>query len=487
MVDNSIDRPLGKQIMKVRMQPNSLDIPPETPFRNDLLRRQEAIQALTAILGGIEGSCALSVDAGWGFGKTTFLNMCAQYMRNQDFAVVQFNAWETDFTDDPLVALSTEITTGLKAVAPHGIEELRAATNSLARLRWPLARTLASVIPIVGTQLAAEMNSLDDANGEDDRLLRYEKTTAEVSEFREKLQKVANSLDGDRPLIVVIDELDRCRPSYAIELLEVAKHLFTVDRIMFVLATNRTQLAHSVKAIYGSEFDAEGYLERFFDIDYRLPEPDRSGFVGSNMNALGLSDPDVALVREVLAKSGLNFRGITQGLHRLRLAMASMPEEPVLARRLLAVLAAVRTTDHKTYYRWIEDEETDGAIVEALFQHRAFRTLSQNLRDYVEAVVIVSALPVVPPVDDMALARIPLYVQYRNLRDKPKPTNGGKDEKHWRHARAVLEHVSHIGRTVEDNRRFSNTDDPLGWSTALQHLELVSHQFVPEEAIEATT
>ena len=75
--------------------------------------------------------------------------------------------------------------------------------------------------------------------------------------------------------MVMINELDRCRPSYAVELLEVAKHLFSADRIVFVLAVNCDQLAHSVTALYGNDFDAEGYLRRFFDVDFQLPEPDR--------------------------------------------------------------------------------------------------------------------------------------------------------------------------------------------------------------------
>lgn len=77
----------------------------------------------------------------------------------------------------------------------------------------------------------------------------------------------------------MIDELDRCRPSYAVELLEIAKHIFAADRIVFVLAINRDQLAHAVKALYGIEFDAEAYLRRFFDLDFHLPVPELDDFI----------------------------------------------------------------------------------------------------------------------------------------------------------------------------------------------------------------
>ena len=50
----------------------------------------------------------------------------------------------------------------------------------------------------------------------------------------------------------MVDELDRCRPSYAVELPEVVKHLFTVDGVVFVIAVNRAELTHSIRALYGT-------------------------------------------------------------------------------------------------------------------------------------------------------------------------------------------------------------------------------------------
>ncbi|MBK7493258.1 MAG: hypothetical protein IPI17_15895 [Nitrosomonas sp.] len=66
-----------------------------------------------------------------------------------------------------------------------------------------------------------------------------------------------------KPLFIFIDELDRCRPLYAIELLERIKHLFVYQGIVFVIATDTEQLKHSINAIYGSGFDSTTYLRRF--------------------------------------------------------------------------------------------------------------------------------------------------------------------------------------------------------------------------------
>lgn len=76
-------------------------------------------------------------------------------------------------------------------------------------------------------------------------------------------------------LVIFIDELDRCKPSFAIEMLERIKHYFDDERIIFVVSLNKEQLIHTISNYYGSEFDATRYLNRFFDISVNLPEISR--------------------------------------------------------------------------------------------------------------------------------------------------------------------------------------------------------------------
>ena len=80
---------------------------------------------------------------------------------------------------------------------------------------------------------------------------------------------------------MLVDELDRCRPTYAVEFLEVVKHLMTVDHVVYAFAMNRPELAHTVSSCYGPEFDGKGYLRRFIDVDFTLPQPSRRSFIRS--------------------------------------------------------------------------------------------------------------------------------------------------------------------------------------------------------------
>ena len=284
---------------------------------------------LTRIVSRIEGSCVLALDAPWGYGKTTFLDMWAKWLRleEQGFPVVAcFNAWETDFTNHPFLALSSELTKALESctkTAPiPDVDALKNAAKRLLRVAIPAAvsQLAGSLLPVVGAAVGAALSEAvsDKADTND-----YLETKEAIAEFKAALEELAQGLG--KPLVIMIDELDRCRPSYAVELLEVAKHLFAVGdaNVVFVLAVNRAELVHSVKALYGVGFDAEGYLRRFFDLDFQLPEPDRKPFVEDLLRTTKLTstlvdrDPPKVLLEAFLGPPKRSLRDVQQVVHRL--------------------------------------------------------------------------------------------------------------------------------------------------------------------------
>ena len=119
--------------MGIRIQPREIEVPTDDPFKNDLLERKVSAEVLTSLVDSIDGPCALAVDAAWGNGKTTFLEMWSQHLRNQGFPVVKFNAWETDFSGDPFVALSTELTEGLHEYTDEPLATKIANTRKVAK------------------------------------------------------------------------------------------------------------------------------------------------------------------------------------------------------------------------------------------------------------------------------------------------------------------------------------------------------------------
>lgn len=279
----------------------------------------------------------------------------------------------------------------------------------------------------------------------------YQKAKNAFRQFAKTLTCLARELiekEPGRPLIIMIDELDRCRPSYAIELLEIAKLLFSVDHVIFVLAINRTELAHSVKAMYGSGFDAEGYLRRFIDLDFRLPTPDRERFVtkllqttslelflldeierGENRDELQAAE---SLLKAFLGSSDLSLRRVQQAAHRLGLIFSLLPKGSAL-HTLTAVLAIVlRTVNLKVYHGFLHGQVTDKEVGDTVFSLQGMESLLQSpeksmMRLTIEVQIILSMLPITPDyqtgkrnIDEI---ETPLLVKYRQMK-KDRNTNG---------------------------------------------------------------
>ena len=483
--------------MAIRFQPRDPDICEGDPFKNDLLNRKESIEVLTSIIGSIEGPCVLAVDAAWGAGKTTFLRMWSQYLRNNGFPVAEFNAWETDFAGDPFIALSSEIANGLgkytECSQGPGLEAFRKAIReTMGSMSGPLLRIGVSAVPLVGTQVAKELEP-ETNSAKKDATSEYLTAKGAMADFKAVLHRIAMSLAesrGGKPLVLVIDELDRCRPSYAVALLEAAKHLFMVDRIVFVLAIDRAQLAHSVKVLYGDTFDAEGYLQRFFDVDYRLPSPRRNDFITAMLRTTGIlsyleelndkpargQDEDTLvhkLLIDFFAREELSVRKVAQAIHRLGLVFASLPENKnVYAVVAAAVAVILRTIDLDLYRRFIRNEVSDLDVVEMMVEQpvRNIGSPESGVKIAFASYIVLAAID--NRTDDRGRFNFggqyesPLASKYRSLTDQSQAGNDinspeGLD------ARSVLQYV-------QDIRRATTQYERIGFRDAVDRLELLS-------------
>ena len=381
--------------MTIRVRPADVEVPQDDPFQNDLLDRKSFIEALTDLLGALEGPCVLALDSEWGGGKTTFLKMWAAHLRNERYAVVKFNAWETDFSGDPFVALSSRLQEQLESdPAAQSVERFKVAAKRIALRAAPIALRLFS-------QGLLDSGSLEQAITEEvssyvkDRLEEFGEVEKSFADFKESLQEGALRLSethDNHSLFIMIDELDRCRPSYAIELLEVAKHLFSVDKIVFVLAINRSELAHSVKALYGTNFDSQGYLRRFFDLDYLLPAPDREQFVlqvlsDNKLSALFQKDSETfqitpTVIARILAYFEIDLRRIAQVIHRLALVCGSLDSTSPASTTAAAVLLVFRECQPEVYTAFVAGTIDDMNVIEQIYQNDGFKKMEFTNEGY---------------------------------------------------------------------------------------------------------
>ena len=174
-------------------------------------------------------------------------------------------------------------------------------------------------------------------------------------------------------------------------MLELAKHLFAVDHVVFALAVNRSELAHSVKVLYGQDFDAERYLRRFFDLDFRLPQPDRTGFIKQLMEATALNDhlerqahrqeieqqrPLIeGIMQAFLKQDPFTLRDIAQAIHHLTLVWASTDTERVQYPIFSAVALVLKYRVPQVYELFRRGEKTDEEVVNALFAEPGMQEL----------------------------------------------------------------------------------------------------------------
>ena len=402
------------------------------------------------------------------------------------------------FSGDPLVALSTELTDGLTEFKDNSLETKITETKKLAKdvlvQSIPgLVRLAAASIPyasLLGDAAAQVLTSCAD-----NEVTGYQKAKDSVEKFRAALEDMAETLSkasDNRPLIVMIDELDRCRPSYAVELLEVAKHLFAVDRIVFVLAVNRSQLAHSIKAVYGSSFDAVGYLRRFFDVDFRLPSPVRDQFIDAQLDAIQIndyfkrtsdknvfSDNEEEAVRNLLkvffGAHDLGLRQIAQAIHRLGLVYASLPSNQRSFAITAAVLLIVRTIDPTLYLKFRRRQVSDVDVVDRIVGGAVVRGLEHQFESPLFEAMMVIAFR------EDEIARMsqsehfdsPLLQRYQELLAARKSDNAllSPDQKR---AQEVINRV----------RRFRQYDGVtrFGFWPSARRLELLSIELIDDQS-----
>jgi len=258
----------------MKINHDNIVITKDEPFANDQLDRGQYAEIYTNIVQTYTNGFVLSLNGAWGTGKTTFIKMWQQHLENNEFKTIYFNAWENDFESNPLVAIIAELGKITKGKSSDTYKSLVKKGAILSKSILPaLIKALAAKY-IDAEVIAEALGNVTEGITEifKDEVEEYDKKKKGLLDFRKELEKYVQENTNKKPLVLFIDELDRCRPDYAVELLEKVKHLFSVPGIVFVLSIDKTQLENAVKGVYGSEhIDSKEYLRRFIDLEFALP------------------------------------------------------------------------------------------------------------------------------------------------------------------------------------------------------------------------
>lgn len=266
----------------------------DSNFDNCKLNRKEYGQFLVDYITGERDGFVLNIDGSWGSGKTEFLKRFYSELLTRKHPVVYIDAWESDFSKDPLTVVTSELLSQVEKFndgigsTENAIAVKKLFGKVLKGTAVGLAGLTTKVLVGDGGIGAGVMQTLLQTEPED----YASKLASEYSDQIKAIQEVRTALsllaevielnyDAKLPIVVLVDELDRCRPTYAIEMLEVIKHFFNTSNFLFVVATDTAQLCHSIKAVYGDGFDSAQYLKRFFDRKASLPIPDLKHYLNA--------------------------------------------------------------------------------------------------------------------------------------------------------------------------------------------------------------
>lgn len=248
----------------------------EVALTQDPLHRKKEIEDFLKMLIAVEPPYTFVIDAPWGSGKTFFVKQVARALQMANPALdldletlsatlgetatelpampclpIYFNAWEDDHFDNPILPI-------LASIANAAGEDSVKDGKDFVKGVIGVLEAAASLFGYSG-----DINGAIENFSGADFLARYKNE----KELRTKIDELINNyLPGiANRAVIFIDELDRCRPEFAIKVLEQTKTLFQQENIVVVYSTDITQLAHSLQGVYGPRFEGRKYLERFYD------------------------------------------------------------------------------------------------------------------------------------------------------------------------------------------------------------------------------
>ena len=359
--------------MKYRLP--DLEVLSDNPFHNDALDRRPLVEFLASLIGRLEGPFVLALDSPWGSGKTTIVRMLQAKLATDQFQCVYFNAWKVDYVTDPLVALVSALDdihlteAGAEAAFRGHLKTAKKLTSAIAK-RAVVAGVKAATLGILDIEddlekLAADATAEVTGNLVD----AFLKEKQALEKFRLEVEKAVEQLRAagkKETLVFFVDELDRCRPTFAIEMLERIKHLFDVPNIVFLLSVDKSQLEASTAAVYGEKINAPEYLRRFIDLEYGIPTVQTKRFTKNLLTRFEL-DPEfrkrngdqtkydgdnfINAFTELADVTGMSLRARERCIARLCIVIDQTPPNHYLDPLLLALLIVLRAKNADLFGR----------------------------------------------------------------------------------------------------------------------------------------
>jgi hypothetical protein len=294
-------------------------------FDGDLFDRFSLAQRLTSTFSRFPDGGVIEIDSRWGTGKTWFAVNWKQYLSTQGFKTAYVDCFDSDYFDDPFIMLAAAFSSVLSEGGPKRAFSEKAKKIALALIPGA-AKTILGVAGkhILGEGASETLKETAESFGEalaekaekyfEEKIEQSENYKRDVSSFKELLENATSSSDTNqtedsspkKPIIIFVDELDRCKPDFALKTIERMKHFFDTKNVIFILLVNKDQIITSVKKEYGmTNEQASEYLSKFIHIAIKLPPISSHAFSGKT-GLPGDQKPSNIFISSTLARYGFN-------------------------------------------------------------------------------------------------------------------------------------------------------------------------------------
>lgn len=252
----------------------------------DHLSRQPFINLLKNIIvnqSSNKNGYSIAIDGDWGSGKTWILDALEFQLPSNEYLIFHYNAWENDFYEEPLVALLSVMLESLRQIKK--VKEIGSRANVVSSSILALSKIIGVITEKkLGVNLSDTLDAIKNTNAAwHDAVLTDDdfNTLLPLANALKQVRKVLSELNSDFKIILVVDELDRCLPEYAIKVLERLHHVCNKMPVFQIIAIDKSNLADSICKVFGKNFPnpspqhnvmqfADSYLQKFIDISVPL-------------------------------------------------------------------------------------------------------------------------------------------------------------------------------------------------------------------------
>ncbi len=343
--------------------------------KNDIFERKKFGLSLENIIRNEKRPLVIALDGGWGTGKSTFLRMWRGDLKKKGISSIYFDAFENDYSQDAFLSLASQIIAlcdDLKKEKDGKSKEIISNTFEVAKIvarggiRVGIKAMTAGVLDVgeIQKEIAKEASDIADKYIEK-KLSSFENDKSIIEKFKKSLEELPKLCsEKEINMVFIIDELDRCRPNFALEIIEKIKHFFSVPGIHFVLGVNLVHLEGYVKVIYGSS-DPELYLQKFINISATIPnkkekygDNDILKFIKHEISRHEFSRDDAEYAEncvrflQIIAKYGqINFREIEKIINHLAIILSATNRKYIRDEAVVMIICILASINRKLYQK----------------------------------------------------------------------------------------------------------------------------------------